>query len=362
MARGKLWILGLVAAVVVAALATPWSGAEAAAAPTVSAVFESRNAASGARAIVVTGKRLNKLTDVGLWTLDGNRVAARSEGDIVENLRTPTLLILTLPDDLTERPLYAEFLSRNGALRVDLVASSTSIRTAYTGSGNHIHISGNADDASVEFVGGGAPAASVFFNGFTNESQAVLEFQTKELAGQLATRMSIDPDGTVNVFGNLTKGSGTFRIDHPLDPENRTLSHSFVESPEMMNVYSGTATTGEDGRVVVELPSYFGALNSDPRYQLTVVGDFATAVVAERVRENRFTIRTDRPHVEVCWQVTGVRVDPFALHNPVRVEAVKPPSERGRYLHPEAWGQPADRGVGAGRGAAGAARAAASPR
>lgn len=45
--------------------------------------------------------------------------------------------------------------------------------------------------------------------------------------------------GNVKVTGALTKGGGGFRVDHPVDPENNYLSHSFVESPDMTNVYSG---------------------------------------------------------------------------------------------------------------------------
>src|SRR5712691_3617774 len=40
-------------------------------------------------------------------------------------------------------------------------------------------------------------------------------------------RMFIDQGGTVHVVGNLTKGGGSFQIDHPLDPANKYLSHSF---------------------------------------------------------------------------------------------------------------------------------------
>ncbi|HEY3242950.1 MAG TPA: hypothetical protein VGM03_06310, partial [Phycisphaerae bacterium] len=42
--------------------------------------------------------------------------------------------------------------------------------------------------------------------------------------------------GNVNVTGTLSKGFGTFKIDHPLDPENKYLYHSFVESPDMKNI------------------------------------------------------------------------------------------------------------------------------
>ena len=158
--------------------------------------------------------------------------------------------------------------------------------------------------------------------------------------------------GRVSVTGLLTKAGGGFRIDHPLDPENRYLSHSFVESSEQLNVYSGTTVTDARGRALVELPEYFESLNTDVRYQLTAIGDFAQAIVAEEVNGNRFTIATDRPGVKVSWQVSGVRRDPFARANPVVVEEEKPAEERGTYLHPAAWGRPESEGADHARSAA----------
>ena len=49
--------------------------------------------------------------------------------------------------------------------------------------------------------------------------------------------------GNLHVQGRLTAGVKTFRIDHPLDPENKYLSHSSVESPDVMNIYNGNITT-----------------------------------------------------------------------------------------------------------------------
>jgi hypothetical protein len=141
--------------------------------------------------------------------------------------------------------------------------------------------------------------------------------------------------GDVKVTGAITKGGGGFRIDHPTDPQNRSLSHSFVESPEMMNVYSGTVTTDEHGKARVALPDYFEALNRDFRYQLTTIGQFARVTVSEEIRGNEFAIESDTPHVKVCWQITGVRQDAWAEANRIPVEQDKPAAERGRYLHPE---------------------------
>jgi hypothetical protein len=130
-------------------------------------------------------------------------------------------------------------------------------------------------------------------------------------------------DGNLNVLGSVTKGSGAFRIDHPLDPQHKYLQHSFVESPQMMNVYNGNARTDARGYAVVRLPSWFQALNRSFRYQLTPIGAFAQAIVWKKIAGNRFTIRTDKPHVEVSWQVTGVRHDSWANAHRVQVEVPK---------------------------------------
>lgn len=74
-------------------------------------------------------------------------------------------------------------------------------------------------------------------------------------------------NGRVAVLGTLSKGGGSFKIDHPLDPANKTLSHSFVESPDMLNIYNGNVTTDADGFATVTLPDWFEALNRDFRYQ-----------------------------------------------------------------------------------------------
>ena len=153
-------------------------------------------------------------------------------------------------------------------------------------------------------------------------------------------------DGDLNVEGAITKGSGTFKIDHPLDPANKYLSHSFVESPDMMNIYNGNVTTDANGVAVVELPDYFEALNRDARYQLTVIGLPVLAYIAEKISANRFTIRTEEPNVEVSWQVTGIRQDAYAAAHPIIVEEEKAMVDRGRYLHPEEHGQPADLAIG----------------
>src|SRR5262249_59926804 len=60
--------------------------------------------------------------------------------------------------------------------------------------------------------------------------------------------------GNVQVTGTLTKGGGGFEIDHPLTPRQRYLRHSFVESPDMKNLYDGVATCDRKGQAAVLFP------------------------------------------------------------------------------------------------------------
>jgi hypothetical protein len=144
--------------------------------------------------------------------------------------------------------------------------------------------------------------------------------------------------GRVHVTGLLSKGGGAFKIDHPLDPANKYLQHSFVESPDMKNVYDGVVRTDRRGFATVRLPRYFQALNRDFRYQLTIVGrSFAQALIWKEIAGNRFTIKTDRPNTKVSWQVTGIRKDRWANANRIAVEQAKAASELGNYLNPELY-------------------------
>ena len=156
--------------------------------------------------------------------------------------------------------------------------------------------------------------------------------------------------GNLNVTGSVSKGSGSFKIDHPLDPANKYLSHSFVESPDMMDVYNGIVRLDAKGQAWVSLPDYFEALNRDFRYQLTSIGaPGPNLYVASEVAGNRFKIAGGKPGGKVSWQVTGIRHDPYADANRIPVTEDKPTAEQGHYLHPEAYGQNVSLRVGVGQ-------------
>ncbi len=147
--------------------------------------------------------------------------------------------------------------------------------------------------------------------------------------------------GNASVTGTLSKGGGSFKIDHPLDPANKYLYHSFVESPDMMNIYNGNVTLDASGAATVEMPDWFEALNRDFRYQLTAIGaPGPNLYVSGEISGNTFSIAGGEPGMKVSWMVTGVRQDAFANANRIPVEEDKPITERGKYIHADAYGMP----------------------
>ena len=168
------------------------------------------------------------------------------------------------------------------------------------------------------------------FHAFANDGDGVYSFNNDGDEGYF--------EGTVVVTGNLSKGGGSFKIDHPLDPENKYLYHSFVESPDMMNVYNGNALLNDHGEATVLLEEWFQALNKDFRYQLTAIGaPGPNLYISEEISNNTFKIAGGKPGTKVSWQVTGIRKDPYAVKNRIPVEEEKPAQFKGYYLHPEAY-------------------------
>jgi hypothetical protein len=131
-------------------------------------------------------------------------------------------------------------------------------------------------------------------------------------------------DADVDITGSISKGAGTFVIDHPLDPANKLLYHSFVESPDVKNIYDGIATLDANGRTVVKLPEYFEALNEDYRFLITPLEvPMPDLFIESGVINNEFIVAGGAPNGEVAWQVTGNRQDPYIKANPILVEVKK---------------------------------------
>ena len=92
-----------------------------------------------------------------------------------------------------------------------------------------------------------------YASGGTSTNYGVYGYAT----GTGATNYAGYFSGDINVTGTVVKSSDEVKIDHPLDPENKTLSHSTVSSDRMTNLYHGNAVLNSNGSAEVILPDWF---------------------------------------------------------------------------------------------------------
>jgi hypothetical protein len=215
--------------------------------------------------------------------------------------------------------------------------------------GNTAGIRGQANSTFGSGVIALANAGSGFTNGIFGESVSPDGAGVSGLASSdsgVNYGVYGETDSTGNGYGvycvgdTAATGLKLFQIDHPLDPANHYLNHFSAEGPEPYLVYRGNATLDQTGQTVVTLPAYFDAINIDPTYQLTPIGAPAALYIAQEVKDGRFVIAGGKPGMRVSWTVTGIRHDAFVQRYGAQTEPLKPPSHRGRFLHPELFGLP----------------------
>jgi hypothetical protein len=145
----------------------------------------------------------------------------------------------------------------------------------------------------------------------------------------------------VSTNGGLScGGTKAFKIHHPLEPATKNLNHACIESPEALNIYRGHVQLDVIGVCVVNLPSYYWALNGhladDTQYQLTSKGSAQPNlhISLDVDSTNTFTIAGGVSNGHVWWQVTGRRND--SQLGTVKVEYDKTQEEMDKYAleHP----------------------------
>ncbi|MFZ4059121.1 MAG: hypothetical protein ACOYKE_13340, partial [Ferruginibacter sp.] len=221
-----------------------------------------------------------------------------------------------------------------------LHGGSTGIRSRSSSSFSVVDIDGQSGDAALRFAKAGVNQWN------TRNNPGTDDYQIFELGGG-GERMRIDnTTGKVWVNQDFTVvGVKAFTMDHPLDPANKILMHAAAESNEVINFYSGNITTDATGKAIVQLPNYYEALNKDSRYQLTVIGSFAQAIISKEVSNNQFEIATSTPNVKVSWEVKGVRNDARMIKHPFVAEEMKSAAQRGKYIDPASHNQPMSKHV-----------------
>jgi hypothetical protein len=216
--------------------------------------------------------------------------------------------------------------------------------------GNGIGVKGNSDSTDSSGVGvyGTRGGTGLGVSAQCTDGSALYGISTSwyGLWVDGGTAGAANLNGNVAVNGTLSKTAGSFKIDHPVDPANKWLYHSFVESPDMKNVYDGVATLDSAGEATVSLPSYFDALNRDVRYQLTAIGKAAPDLhVKSEAKNNQFSIAGGTAGLKVSWQVTGIRQDAYAKAHPIVAEVAKTGVEKGHYQNPTEHGVAKSKGI-----------------
>jgi hypothetical protein len=167
----------------------------------------------------------------------------------------------------------------------------------------------------------------------------------------------LDSDGTakcaydLEVSGNVTKGSGNFKIDHPLPEKSEThhLVHSFIEGPQADNIYRGKVELVA-GKAEVNIDAVSGmtegtfvALNRDIQAFTSNESDWDA--VRGKVEGNKVIIECQNAEstATVSWLVIGERQDEHMLKSKTTddngkliVEPLKPePEPEYEVVEPE---------------------------
>jgi hypothetical protein len=189
-----------------------------------------------------------------------------------------------------------------------------------------LSVNGSASDGFLfSLVGGGYQGLQTFTNTAVGNGQVVFEPITVPGSGvaqqytSFKTR-TVGGGSTVHnviIDGSLSKGSGSFKIDHPLPSKKDThhLIHSFIEGPQADNIYrgkvdlvAGSATANID-TVAGMTEGTFVALNRE--VQCFTTNESNWDAVKGSVSGNILTIESENSEstATISWLVIGERKD-----------------------------------------------------
>ena len=196
------------------------------------------------------------------------------------------------------------------SFRVEAADTSGAKTMTYGGAGGDLAVPGDIGVAGqLELAGGSGSNPSVTFGGDVDNGFYYYTSNTVGASGHMHI------SGNTAIVGSLSKGSGSFRIDHPLKPDTHHLVHSFTESPQADLLYSGS-TALVNGSAQVNLDEYHGmtegtfvALNRNIRVFTTNETDWEP--IRGYVKGNTLYISCQDSSCSdsVSWLVIGERHD-----------------------------------------------------
>jgi hypothetical protein len=238
---------------------------------------------------------------------------AGSAGQPTYNCEGDTDTGINLPESnriqLITNGVEAMRVAANGFIGI----GSTGVTTSVSGAaGPTVRIEGaNPEIIFSDTAGTANQVANYYIN---NQ----LVWYSPQKTGGAGTVMSlVTTSGNFNVVGALSKGSGSFKIDHPLESKTDThhLVHSFIEGPQADLIYrgkvdlvAGSATANID-TVAGMTEGTFVALNRE--VQCFTTNESNWDAVKGSVSGNILTIESENSEstATISWLVIGERKD-----------------------------------------------------
>nr|BAR24167.1 phage-related tail fiber protein [uncultured Mediterranean phage uvMED] len=206
----------------------------------------------------------------------------------------------------------------NEALRIN---KSGNVGIGTSSAATKAHIDGGSTGTTLTVANGGyatmrigAPANGIGLIAVDTGENLVFGHQSSP-GTSYTERMRIDGSGNATFQGSISKGSGSFKIDHPLKPETHHLVHSFVESPQADNIYRGKVDL-VDGTAAVNIDTVagmtegtFAALNRE--IQCFTTNETGWTAIKGSVTGNilAITAQDDACTDIISWLVIGERQD-----------------------------------------------------
>jgi hypothetical protein len=139
--------------------------------------------------------------------------------------------------------------------------------------------------------------------------------------GGSADHFLIASTGAATFSGSVSKASGSFKIDHPLESKKDThhLVHSFVESPQANNIYRGNVQL-ENGMAEVNLDKVstmtegtFVVLNTDIHCYTSNESDWDAVKGSVEGNILKIECQNNESNASINWLVIGERHDKHML-------------------------------------------------
>lgn len=250
-------------------------------------------------------------------TLGGQELKLDADGDTSIQVSTDDVLVIDTAGSERMR------VAADGKVGIGSAgASGETLTVTASGAEATVRVNGaSSQDASLKIQGNNTVTNTFKITSESDDSGLTIQ---KWTGSAYATAISIAadldigmPSSNLAVAGAVSKASGSFKIDHPLDSKKDThhLIHSFIEGPQADLIYRGTATLSS-GSATVNIDTVSGmtsgtfvALNTN--VQCFTNNETGWTAVKSSISGNTLTITAqDNSCTDtISWMVIGERDD-----------------------------------------------------